>query len=216
MNVRTNFVFVGLCSLSLFTAATAHSELVQTVNYRLVARVKGPSSATNDTAMSRMTTVRITTKDILDMLGNATSNDFSGATLVCVHRGVAYEVRRGANVLADVSAFFADQGATADVVDQDINYTTGKDNYHGFWLRSFSCDDGNGDSLTLNSITEERYTAKPVDSQGMQVVSDIETLNGAGSGTLHTAANAVQEGQFTVLSGTILLSGKGVVPLNTF
>src|SRR6267378_5397110 len=123
MNVRTNFVFVGLCSLSLFFANTARSELVQTVNFRLVARVTGPSSATNDTAMSRMTTVRITTKYILDMLGNATSNDFSGATLVCVHRGVAYEVRRGTNVLADVSAFFADQGATADVVDQDIYYT---------------------------------------------------------------------------------------------
>ena len=216
MNARQFVVFVGLCTLSLCFANTGHAELVQTVNYHLVAHVTTQSSDNGDMHFRQMKTVRITTKDILDMLGNATSNDFSGATLVCVHRGVAYEVRRGANVLADVSAFFADQGATADVVDQDINYTTGKDNYHGFWLRSFSCDDGNGDSLTLNSITEERYTAKPVDSQGMQVVSDIETLNGAGSGTLHTAANAVQEGQFTVLSGTILLSGKGVVPLNTF
>jgi hypothetical protein len=216
MNIRTHFVFVGLCSLSLFSAATAHSELVQTVNYRLVARVTGPRSATNDTAMSRMTTVRVTTKDILNMLGKATSNDFSGATLVDVHRGAAYEVRRGTRVLADVSAFFADQGATQDVVSQDINYTTGKDYYHGFWLRSFSCDDGNGDNLTLTSITEELYTAKPADSHGMQVVSDNETLNGTGTGTLHTAANATQEGQFTVLSGTIILSGKGVVPLNTF
>jgi hypothetical protein len=115
-----------------------------------------------------------------------------------------------------VSAFFSDAGASADVVDQDINYTTGKDNYHGYWLRSFTCDDGNGNQLTLNSMTEERYTAKSADSQGMQVVSDIETLNGTGSGTLQTAANTDQEPQFAVLSGTITFSGKGVVPLNTF
>ena len=65
-------------------------------------------------------------------------------------------------------------------------------------------------------MTEEKYTAKAADSQGMQVVSDIETLNGTGSGTLHTSANADQEGQFAVWSGTITLSGKGVVPKDTF
>jgi hypothetical protein len=216
MNTRSIFVFVGLCSLSLFLPNSGHSELVQTVNYRLVARVTGPSGTGNETATRRMTMVRITTKEILDMLGKATTNDFHGATLVCVHRGASYEVRRGTNVLADVSAFFSDEGASADVVDQDINYTTGKDNYHGFWLRTFTCDDQNGNNLTLNSMTEERYTAKAADSQGMQDVSDIETLNGTGSGTLQTSANANQEAQFAVLSGTITLSGKGVVPLNTF
>ncbi len=49
----------------------------------------------------------------------------------------------------------------------------------------------------------------------MQHVSDDETLNGSGNGTL-TTANADQEQQFTLLSGTLLRSGKGVVPLNTF
>jgi hypothetical protein len=157
--------------------------------------------------------VRITTKEILDMLGKATGNDFRGATIVCVHRGEAYEVRRGTNVLADVSEFFADEGASADVIDQDLNYTTGKDNYHGFWIRTFTFDDQNGNRLTVSGMTEERYTAKTADSEGMQNVSDIETLNGTGIGTL---ANADQEGQFALLSGTVILSGKGVVPLNTF
>jgi hypothetical protein len=216
MNTRSIFVFVVVLSLSLFFANNSHSELVQTVNFRLVARVTGPSSAGDETATRSMQTVRITTKDVLNMLGNATSNDFRGATLVCVHRGEAYEVRHGTKVVADVSEFFADEGASQDVVEQDLNYTTGKDNYHGFWLRTFTCDDQNGDRLSLNSMTEERYTAKAADSQGMQVVSDIETLNGTGSGTLQTTANANQEDQFAVLSGTITLSGKGVVPQNTF
>jgi len=216
MNTRSICVSVGLFSLSLFFSNSAHSELVQTVNFRLVARVTGMDSETADTHTRSMQTVRISTKDILVMLGNATSNDFHGATLVCVHRGVSYEVRRGTNVLADVSEFFVDEGASQDVVDQDLSYTTGKDNYHGYWLRTFTCDDQNGDRLSLNSMTEERYTAKAADSEGMQVISDIETLNGTGSGTLQTSASADQGAQFTVVSGTITLSGKGVVPKDTF
>ena len=64
-------------------------------------------------------------------------------------------------------------------------------------------------------MIEERYTAKAADSQGMQNVSDFETLNGTGSGTL-TIANADQEEEFALFNGTIGLSGKGVVPLNSF
>lgn len=215
MNGRQIFLLGGLCALWLFFANTGHSELVQTINVHLTARVTTQSSTNSDTHTERMKSVRITTKDILDMLGKATGNDFRGATLVCVHRGVAYEVRRGSTVLADVSGFFIDEGASEDVIDQDFNSTTGKDNYHGFWLRSLTFDDQNGNRFTLSGMIEERYTAKPADSEGMQNVSDLETLNGTGSGTL-TTANAAQEEQFALLIGTIILSGKGVVPLNSF
>jgi hypothetical protein len=208
-------VFVSLCSVSLFFANSARSELVQTMSFHVTARITTQSSTNGDTRMERMKTVRITNKEILDMLGKATGTNFSGATLVCVHRGVAYEIRRGTNVLADVSEFFVDEGESEDVIDQTFNSTTGKDNYHGFWLRSLTFDDQNGDRLTLSGMIEERYTAPVADSQGMQNVSDVETLNGTGSGTLNTPAN-VDGGQFALFSGTIILSGKGVVPLNSF
>lgn len=215
MNSRLIFGFVGFSTLSLFFATSGRSELVQNINVRLVARVTTQSSTNGDTRIERMKTVRITTKDILDMLGTATGNDFHGATLVCVHRGEAYQVRRGSTVLADVSDSFVDDGGSDDVIDQDFNSTTGKDNYHGFWLRSLTFNDQNGNRFDLSGMIEERYTAKTADSQGMQEVSDVETLNGTGSGTL-TTANANQEEQFALVSGAIVLSGKGVVPLNTF
>src|SRR5436190_19614181 len=115
MNVKTVFVCTGLCALSLFLPNSAHSELIQTINIRLVARVTTQSSTDGGTHIEKMKTVRITSKEVLDMLGKATGNDFRGATLVSVHRGQAYEVRRGTNVLADVSGFFADEGASPDV-----------------------------------------------------------------------------------------------------
>lgn len=208
MNARTMFGSVGVCLATLFLTNNGYAELIQTMNFRLTARVTTEVSTNGDTRTEGMKSVRITTKEILDMLGQATGNDFHGATLVCVHRGESYEVRRGDNVLADVSGFFTENGSSEDVIDQEFNSTTGKDNYHGFWLRSITFDDQNGDRFELSGMIEERYTAKTVDSQGMQNVSDMENLNCTGSGTLN--------GEFTLLSGTVLLSGKGVVPLNTF
>jgi len=192
-----------------------HSELIQMVNFKLVAHVPIQDNLNGDTRTARMKTVRITTKDILAMLGNVTSNDFRGTKLVSVHRSEAFEVWRGNTVLAGVSQYFIDDGASQDIIDQDFNSTTGKDNYHGFWLSSLTFDDQNGNRLTLTGMIEERYTATTVDSQGMQKISDDETLNGTGNGTL-TTANADEEEQFTLVSGTLIRSGKGVVPLNTF
>jgi hypothetical protein len=215
MKVRQFVAFVGMGLLWLFFPNTGHSELIQTVNFKLVAHVPTQDSLNGDTRTARMKMVRITTKDILAMLGNVTSNDFHGAKLVSVHRGEAFEVWRGSTVLAGVSNYFIDDGASQDVIDQDFNSTTGKDNYHGFWLSSLTFDDQNGNRLTLSGMIEERYTATTVDSEGMQKVSDDETLNGTGNGTL-TTADADQEEQFTLFSGTLIRSGKGIVPLNTF
>jgi hypothetical protein len=52
------------------------------------------------------------------MLGKVTTNDFRGAKLVTVHRGESFEVWRGNTVLADVSNYFIDEGASEDAVDQ--------------------------------------------------------------------------------------------------
>jgi hypothetical protein len=215
MKVRQFVAFVGMYILWLLFPNTGHSELIQMVNYKLVGHVMTQDTLNGDTRAARMKTVRITTKDILNMLGKVTTNDFHGATLVSVHRSEAFQVWHGSTVLADVTNYFIDEGASQDVINQDFNSTTGKDNYHGFWLSSLTFDDQNGNRLTLTGMIEERYTATTVDSQGMQHVSDDEALSGTGNGTL-AAANPHQEGQFTLLTGTLIRSGKGVVPLNTF
>lgn len=187
------------------------------MNVRLIAHVTTMSTTNGTTHVEKMKIIHITTKEILEMLGKATTNDFKGATLVCVHRGQAYQVRHGTNVLADVSGFFSDEGFSQDVIDQNFNSTTGKDSYHGFWLRTLTFNDHRGNSFTLNGMIEERYTAPVADSTGMQDVSDTELLTGQGSGTLNSDfGGTTSAGDFALFSGTILFAGKGVVPLNTF
>src|SRR5579862_7125423 len=202
MSARTVFAFIGLSALCLIIPINARAELIQTINIRLVARVTTQNTNEGDTHIEHMKAVRITTKDVLTMLGNATSNDFRGATLVSVHRGEAYQVRRGTNVLADVSQFFSDGSASADVIDQTFDSTTGKDFYHGFWLKNWTFDDQNGNRFELSGMIEEHYTAKTADSDGNQQVSDLYNYTCAGSGTLQTDPSS-SDGQFTLYTGTV-------------
>src|SRR5690348_15316524 len=96
-----------ICLLADFVLC-ARADLIQTINIRLTAHVTTLDTTNGTTHVARMKVVHVTTKDVLEMLGKATTNDFKGATLVCVHRGEAYQVRRGTNILADVSGFFVD------------------------------------------------------------------------------------------------------------
>src|SRR5690242_17939853 len=176
---------ITMCVVSGFSVC-ARAELIQTINFHLIAHVRTMDSTNGTTHIQKMTTVRITTRDILEMLGKATTNDFKGTALVSVHRGLAYQVRRGTNVVADVSEFFTDEGSSGDVVDQSFNSTTGKDSYHGFWLKTLTFDDHRGNSFTLSGIIEEHYTAPVADTAGMQDVSDHELLSGQGTGTLNS------------------------------
>jgi len=210
------FRVTAMCLLAGF-CIQSRAELIQTVNIRLLAHVTTMVVTNGTTHIEKMRNVRITTKEVLEMLGKATTNDFKGATLVCVHRGTAYQVRRGTNVVADVSEFFLDEGFSNDVIDQNFNSTTGKDSYHGFWLKTLTFDDHRGNSFRLSGMIEERYKAPVADSAGMQDVSDVELLTGQGTGTLNTDFGGTDpKGEFVLFNGTILFSGKGVVPLNTF
>ena len=204
---KTLFVLVMLLA-SFFLPSAGHADLVQTINIHLTAHVTVSNTTNGTTHIEKMKTVRIATKDILNLLAAATSNDFKNATLVTVNRGQSYQVRRGTNILADVSGFFTDAAFNEDVIDQNFDSSTGKDFYHGFWLRSLGFDDHRGNAFSLNGMVEERMIGSVSNAEGMQTVSDVENLSGSGSGTLG--------GDFAILSGTILLSGKGVVPKNTF
>jgi hypothetical protein len=60
----------------------------------------------------------------------------------------------------------------------------------------------------VSGFVEERLLGSSADTQGMQVVSDLENFSGSGTGTLN--------GDFVLLNGSIMLSGKGSVPKDTF
>jgi hypothetical protein len=207
MQSRTLFVS-GLLAAGLSFGTVAQGQLVQTINIHLTAHITTSNTTNGTTHVEKMKSVRLSTREILSMLAAATSNDFKNATLVTVNRGESYQVRRGTNVLADVSAFFTFGDFSQDVIDQNFDSSTGKDFYHGFWLSGLGFDDHRGNSFSLNGIIEERFLGKTADAQEMQMVSDTENFSGSGTGTLN--------GEFDLLNGTILLSGKGTVPKDTF
>ena len=151
------------------------------------------------------------------MLGKATTNDFKGATLVCVHRGQAYQVRRGTNVVADVSEFFLDEGFSNDVIDQNFNSTTGKDSYHGFWLKTLTFDDNRGNSFRLNGMIEERYKA-PVPQRGNAGCERRGTAYRPGHWNVeHGFRWDRSEGRVRFVQRDDSVLGQGsLVPLNTF
>src|SRR5438874_557531 len=134
-------LFAGLF---LSAVASAQAEFVQTITIRATGRRKGTTNDTGTITIERMKTQQITTKDVLAMLGTATTNDFTGATLVSIDLGAAFQVRRGTNILADVSNLIADE-TSDDAYDDVFDNATGRENFHAFWTRTFTVDAGPGD-----------------------------------------------------------------------
>lgn len=201
--MKTKYRGVCLLIAGMCLAGTAaRAEFVQTINIRLTARQQGVSNSVGSVSFERIKTVRVTTQDVLRMLGTATTNDFTGATLVSIDLGASFQVRRGTNILADVSSFIAEEtseDAHTDVFDQN----TGKEAFHAFWTRTFTIDDGAGNRIQLTGLVDDRYTATAADFNGNQRISEIENFNGAGTGTL--------DGAFAVFNGTMLFSGRAFV-----
>ena len=201
MKNRYRLALYLLACVCLITA-NVQAQFVEAMNIRLTARMPGTTNVFGNVTIEKMRVARISTKEILMLLGNATTNDFTGATLVTIDFGAAFEVRRGSTVVADVSEFFLEE-ASEDVFDETFNSLTGKDSYHGFWIRNLIFDDGAGNRFELTGLVDERFSASAVDFFGDQRVADTEIFNGAGTGTLN--------GVFTVYSGSILFSGRGIV-----
>jgi hypothetical protein len=195
---RALFLSIALVCLA---AAPAQAQLVQTLNIRVTARIQLASNVVGSIQIDRIKTVRLTTTDVLRMLGTAMTNDFTGASLVTVNFGERFEVRQGTNILADVSDFFG-QTPTDPVFEAKYNAATAQDNYHAFWVRTIAIDDGLGNRIELTGLTDERFTATPVDRNGFQKISDVESFSGVGTGLLG--------GEYAVYSGSIVLSGRAI------
>jgi hypothetical protein len=85
------------------------------VQFHLTARVQEPFSDGYPQTF-REKIVKIDNTKLLELLGVATTNDFTGAELVVDHSGLGFSVVRGTNVLADVSSLLSRSGATGAFV----------------------------------------------------------------------------------------------------
>ena len=202
MKTYSHFLVLVLVIASLcFCAGQAQAQFVQTLDTRVTARVQSSTNTIGHVQTEKMKLARLTTKDVLQFLGDATTNDFTGATLVTVDFGDAFQVRRGTNILADVTGFFG-QEISADVHDDIFDTFTGKENFHAFWTRLFTFDDGLGNQIKLSGLVDERYTASAAARNGTQQLSDTENFSGAGAGLLGGAP--------AIYSGSILFASRSV------
>ena len=178
----------------------AQTDVVETFNVQLTARAS-TNVTVNNIYKSKIVSMKVGNKDILSLLETATTNDFAGATLVYLLDSPApFQVRRGTNVLANVSSFFT-VDSSDDVYVETYNDNTGSDNYTGYWTQTLTFNDQRGHSFTLNGLVTEHYIASVANNVGVRKVSDTQTFNASGSGTA--------DGDFALLSGTITSKGSG-------
>lgn len=125
-------VFTGLQSAQANNPST---NIIQNISVALTFRTQGPTKINFPVRNENTETVlssAVTTKTVINWLGAATTNKFpAAARLVRVladnsaGRTIAYQVRSGTNILADVTPFFA-QTTSSDKMDfSTLNLLTG-------------------------------------------------------------------------------------------
>ena len=106
-----------LLATILAKPSSASAQYALHADFRLTAAVQEPFGEGPEQTF-RTKTVKIDNAKMLELLGAATTNDFTGADLVVDHSGLGFSVVRGTNVLADVSALLSRTGATGTFVVQ--------------------------------------------------------------------------------------------------
>ena len=192
---------VALIMALCFLGQALRAQFVQTMNIQVTAQVQLTTVTNRGYIIDRTRVIRLTTRDILNMIAVATSNDFTGATLVTVDYGAAFQVRRGGVILADVSDFFGQEPSDA-VFDAIFDTYTGRDSSRGRWVRKFVFGDGLGNHIELTGLVEERYSASSIDFNGDQRFTDTAFFTGVGTGTLAD--------DFAIFKGSVSTWGRGI------
>jgi hypothetical protein len=193
----------GLLALSgTNVSAQVSHEIIQPLNFKLLAQAETNWSLGSVTKYKLVST-KVDTKTMLSLLEAATTNApgaFFGASLVVVNFGDAVQVRRGTNILADVSDFI-ETDTSDDVSSGAYDDNTGKDTYFGYYTQSLYFNDNNGHQFTLSGLIKETFTASAADADYVRKISDSVVFSASGTGTW--------DGEYIVLRGSITAKGKG-------
>lgn len=183
MKITRQLIVVAILGLGLLATGTLRAQSNPlSFQIKLAAMVQLPGATNRDSLYYKATKVRIGNKEILDLLGAATTNDFTGATLVVASRSKGIvQVVDGSNVLADVSPFFTLDGSTNYVITGTANDQTSKYNFKQTWIKSISFNDGRGNSFTITGEEIDLRKAGAV-RQGHQTFIESSKLKGVGEG----------------------------------
>ncbi len=184
----------------------ASTNIVQNINFQFTVFEQGPTNKPSaNVTVIKMDTTRLTTKDIIVVLGTATKNTFSKAARLVRVTGIngglgSIEVRDGANVV-DVTSYFAGSGNSTEIGSSTSNSKSGISS--GVTMSLFHLSLGNvaPASLTADGLATTHYST--VIFKKVPVEVDDFRANLAGSGTDTSGAPFVTSGSLTVLGHTI-------------
>lgn len=178
-----------------------HAQIEQRVNIQLSATLQGPTNYNGSIEIARIENVRVTTKDILNLLGDATGNDFSTNSRLIVADFSSIQVASGEDFF-DVSGFFANEATSDDVYFEAVNNATGRTRRRSVRTETFEFNDSLGTDFILSGFATETFFGSAIDDDdGSQKISARKTLNAAGMGELNTVP--------AIFRGTITIRGRG-------
>jgi hypothetical protein len=171
------------------------------LNATLTVRFQESSSDRNGVSSYKTTVARLETKDLLKLLGAATSTNLDGARLVLAGRtSTNFEVLRGTNILMDVSRFFSINDSTNVLADGSANSGTGVYRLENCFMRTVSFNDGAGTSFGFSGMAQDDFHGGSSGSHGQQNFGETVTLTGAGPGQYNA--------KFAIFSGSLTLAGQ--------
>lgn len=171
------------------------------VNVKMTVRIQTSSTQHGQIDTYKTSVARLGTKEILKLLGAATTNDFTGARLVLDNRtSTNFQVLKGTNVLSDVSRFITMKDSTNWVSSGTVNNRTGVYSLKAYLIRAVSFDNGAGTSFDFSGPATDAFRASAVNGQGQQTFAETVTVDGAGLGQ--------SGGKAAFFTGTMTMSGK--------
>lgn len=201
MKITRQIFAATALGLGVLATGTLHAQSNPlSLQFKVTAVVQSATTTNKDSIFYKTSKVRIGNKEILSLLGAATTNDFTGATLVLASRSQAiFQVVNGTTVLADVSRFFTLDGSTNYVIMGTANDTTSRYNVKYSWIKAITFDDGRGNSFKISGNEIDVLKAGAV-SQGHQTFLETSTLKGVGEGRVGDAVG--------MCSGTVKMARK--------
>ncbi|MFO1476552.1 MAG: hypothetical protein U1F98_07870 [Verrucomicrobiota bacterium] len=204
--MKRNFIGLVTGAWLALGASIAHAQdTALTLSFQLTAR-GFTTNWSGNVFKAKTYTGKVDTKIILGLLGDATASDFTGASLVLIFDPNSYtnsnvfQVRRGTNIVADVSSFFTITSGENDVYSETYDGNTGKDSYQGYWIQSLAFDDKNGHSFNLNGVTQETYNASAANKTTyIRKISESQKYTASGDGD--------DSGDYYIFTGTVSAKG---------
>ncbi len=205
--MKSTSLWAGVAALGLLTlgAGNLKASVLLEVELKLTGQVQGPTSNKGDSQKFSIDTIKVNTKDILQILDNYTATEFpSSAVLVLVdfdHFAVYSKDpnKENGTLVQNIGTNLMSFSASTQVIQENRNSGNGSYNGTRYSFISIHLNNGAGTTLDISGYAGGKYSGN---TQSGKYSHNIKLENGAGTGTNPTDG-------FMLVTGQIELKGSG-------